>query len=163
MNVRTATVLGVDEVVPSARKLARGPVAASAKLRAADGGELMDRAAKVAAVAAQYAAAVDAGSRFPEEAIAAARAERLLSIAVPRELGGEGESIASVVDVCYALGRACSSTAMIYAMHQTKLACLVRHGRSSPWHQLFLRRLCNEQMLAGVVDHRRSERRRYPQ
>jgi acyl-CoA dehydrogenase len=147
MNVRTATVLGVDEVVPSARKLPHGPVAAAAKLRTAGAGDLMDRAAKVAAVAAQFAATVDAGSRFPEEAIAAARAERLLSIAVPRELGGESAGIAGVVDVCYALGRACSSTAMIYAMHQTKLACLYRHGRSSPWHQLFLRRLCNEQML----------------
>jgi acyl-CoA dehydrogenase len=149
MNVRTATVLGVDEVVPSARKIARGPVAAAATLRTVDGGDLSERAAKVAAVAAQFAAAVDAGSRFPGEAIAAARAERLLSIAVPRELGGEGESIAGVVDVCYALGRACSSTAMIYAMHQTKLACLYRHGRASPWHQLFLRRLCNEQMLVA--------------
>ncbi len=36
---------------------------------------------------------------------------------------------------------------MIYAMHQTKVACLTRHGRSSPWHQLLLRRLCGEQLL----------------
>jgi acyl-CoA dehydrogenase len=147
MNVRTATVLEVDESASPARKTSRGPVAATATLRTTGTGDLLNRAAKVAAVAAQYAAAVDAGSRFPDEAMTAARAERLLSIAVPRELGGESAGIAAVVDVCYALGRACSSTAMIYAMHQTKLACLVRHGRSSPWHQLFLRRLCNEQML----------------
>jgi acyl-CoA dehydrogenase len=147
MNVRTATVLEVDESASPARKTSRGPVAATAALRTTGTGDLLNRAAKVAAVAAQYAAAVDAGSRFPDEAMTAARAERLLSIAVPRELGGESAGIAAVVDVCYALGRACSSTAMIYAMHQTKLACLVRHGRSSPWHQLFLRRLCNEQML----------------
>jgi acyl-CoA dehydrogenase len=70
-----------------------------------------------------------------------------LSIAVPRELGGEGLSTADVVDVCYALGKACASTAMIYAMHQTKVACLVRHGRGSAWHQLLLRRLCAEQLL----------------
>ncbi len=91
--------------------------------------------------------AVDGDSRFPQEAIAAARAERLLGIAVPHELGGEGASIADIVDVCYALGRACASTAMIYAMHQTKVACLVRHGRSSPWYQRLLRRLGNEQLL----------------
>ncbi len=88
-----------------------------------------------------------ASSRFPQEAIDAARAERLLGIAVPRELGGEGAGIAEVVDVCYALGRACASTAMIYAMHQTKVACLVRHGQGSAWHQQLLRRLANEQLL----------------
>jgi acyl-CoA dehydrogenase len=36
---------------------------------------------------------------------------------------------------------------MIYAMHQTKVACLVRHGRGGAWHQLLLRRLCAEQLL----------------
>ena len=92
------------------------------------------------------AAAVDR-DRVSREAIAAARAERLLGIAVPRELGGEGASISEVVDICYTLGRACASTAMIYAMHQTKVACLVRHGRGSAWHQRLLRRLCNEQLL----------------
>jgi acyl-CoA dehydrogenase len=147
MNVRSATILEVDNDAQAARKTVRGIVATAEKLRAANTGDLLTRAAKVAAVAADYAAAVDAASRFPDEAMAALRAERLLSIAVPRELGGEGAGIAAVVDVCYTLGRACASTAMIYAMHQTKLACLVRHGRSSPWHQLFLRRLCNEQML----------------
>ena len=66
---------------------------------------------------------------------------------MPHELGGEEASIADIVDVCYALGRACASTAMIYAMHQTKVACLVRHGRTSLWYQLLLRRLGNEQLL----------------
>ena len=108
---------------------------------------LAQRADRVAAVAAQYAATVDAESRFPAEAITAARAERLMGIMVPRELGGEGAGIAAVTDVCYTLGRACGSTAMVYAMHQTKVACVVRHGKSSAWHQLLLRRLCNEQML----------------
>ena len=109
--------------------------------------DLAARAEKVAAVAAAHAAAVDSDSRFPSEAIDAARAERLLGAAVPRELGGEGASISDIVDVCYALGRACASTAMIYAMHQSNVACLTRHGRGSAWHRLLLRRLTNEQML----------------
>jgi len=125
----------------------RGILIAASRLRAADSADLRSRAAKVAAVAAAHAAAVDGESRFPEEAIAAVRAEHLLGIAVPRELGGEGAGIADVVDVCYALGRACASTAMIYAMHQTKVACVVRHGKASAWHQLLLRRLANEQLL----------------
>ncbi|MGO9703299.1 MAG: acyl-CoA dehydrogenase family protein [Xanthobacteraceae bacterium] len=105
------------------------------------------RAEKVAVIAAAHAAAVDSGSRFPAEAIAAAREHRLLGAAVPPEFGGEGADISEIADICYALGRACASTAMVYAMHQTKVACLTRHGRSSAWHQLLMRRICGEQML----------------
>lgn len=147
MNVRTAKVLEVDQDVQAARHAARGILAAASNLRAADAVDLRARVKTVAAVAAECAAAVDRDSRLPDEALAAARAERLFGIAVPRELGGESAGIADIVDVCYALGRACASTAMIYAMHQTKVACLVRHGRASPWHELLLRRLCNEQLL----------------
>lgn len=147
MNARTATVLEVDKDVQAARNATRGILIAASKLRAADSADLRSRAAKVAAVAAAHADAVDGDSRFPEEAVAAARAERLLGIAVPRELGGEGAGIADVVDVSYTLGRACASTAMIYAMHQTKVACVVRHGKASAWHQHLLRRLANEQLL----------------
>ncbi len=70
-----------------------------------------------------------------------------MSIAVPREFGGEGAGISDVADVCYALGRACASTATIYAMHQTKIACVTRHSGGSAWHQRLLRRLSSEQML----------------
>ncbi len=105
------------------------------------------RADAVAAIAASCAATVDRDARFPGEAIAAARAQRLLGIMVPRELGGEERSATDIVDVCYRLGRACASTAMIYAMHQTKIACLVRHGRNSAWHERLLRRICAEQLL----------------
>lgn len=105
------------------------------------------RAEIVAATAAANAAAADRESRFPEEAMAAARAQRLLGVMVPEHLGGEGASIADVADVCYRLGRACASTAMIYAMHQTKVACLVRHGRDNVWHHHLLRRLTRDQLL----------------
>jgi acyl-CoA dehydrogenase len=135
----------VDEGRGVARSAVR--LVASGKSPSAAAGDLKSRAEKVAAVAATHAAAVDAGSRFPNEAIGAARTERLLSAAVPADLGGEGASISDIVDVCYTLGRNCASTAMIYAMHQTKVACLVRHGRTSAWHQRLLRRLCAEQLL----------------
>ncbi|HUI14684.1 MAG TPA: acyl-CoA dehydrogenase family protein [Xanthobacteraceae bacterium] len=147
MNVRTATVLEVDQDVKTARNAARGIVAAANNLRAGGAADLLARAKTVAAIAAEHAAAVDRDSRFPDAAIAAARAERLLGAAVPRELGGEGADIAALVDVCYALGRACASTAMIYAMHQTKVACLIRHARGNPWYARLLRRLAAEQLL----------------
>ena len=101
----------------------------------------------VTAVAANSASCVDRKARFPEEAITAARTETLLGIMVPRDLGGEGASLSNVVDVCYSLGRACSSTAMIYAMHQIMVACLVRHRRNSAWLEDLLRRLAAEQLL----------------
>ncbi len=137
----------VDEDRAVARSAVHSLVVAAGKLRAATTADLKTRTEKVAVVAATHAAAVDAGSRFPQEAIDAARAERLLGAAVPVELGGEGASLSDIVDVCYMLGRNCASTAMIYAMHQTKVACLVRHGRASPWHQRLLHRLCGEQLL----------------
>src|SRR6202011_6170276 len=52
-----------------------------------------------------------------------------------------------ITDICYTLGRACASTAMIFAMHQTKVACLVRHGTGSRWHEMLMRRVATEQML----------------
>jgi acyl-CoA dehydrogenase len=105
------------------------------------------RAERVACVAAKYAAAVDHDSRVPTEAIAALRAERLLGAAISPELGGEGASIGDIVDVCYTLGRACASTAMIFAMHQTKVFCIMRHGRTSAWHQRLMRHIVSEQLL----------------
>src|SRR5581483_2225322 len=89
--------------------------------------ELNERAKRVAQVAAAHAASVDAQPRVPTEAIAALREQRLLGVMVPTRFGGEGASISQVADICYVLGRACASTAMIYAMHQVKIACLTRH------------------------------------
>jgi acyl-CoA dehydrogenase len=109
--------------------------------------DLAGRTDVVAATACANADAVDRDARFPHEAIAEARSQRLLGIMVPHHLGGEGASLADVVDICYALGRACASTAMIYAMHQTKVALVVRHGRDSAWHERLLRRLAAEQLL----------------
>lgn len=109
--------------------------------------DLRRRAQAVAAVAAAHADAVDAEARFPHEAVSAARAQRLLGILVPAELGGEGASVRDVVGVCNALGRACGATAMIYAMHHLTVACLVRHARASAWHAELLRRLAREQLL----------------
>jgi len=85
-------------------------------------------------VAARHAADVDAGARFPVESFDALKAERLLGLLVPSERGGLGGSMADVVAVCHALGQHCASTAMIYAMHQIQVACLVRHGSGSAWH-----------------------------
>jgi acyl-CoA dehydrogenase len=109
--------------------------------------DFKSRTQVVAAIAGAAAAAVDCEARFPGEALAAAKAQRLLGILVPADLGGEGATITEVVEVCFALARACASTGMIFAMHQIMVACLVRNAQSSAWHRRFLRRLCDEQLL----------------
>ena len=101
----------------------------------------------MAEIAAGHAADVDVHARFPEEAIAALKAEKLFGIMVPASLGGEQASVAEVVDVCFRLGRACSSTGMIYAMHQVKAACVAYHGMDSAWHRDFMSRMISDQLL----------------
>lgn len=131
MNVREA-VLTVDETQTSF--LEQGP-------------SLVERAARTAATAAADADGVDRDARFPHKAFEVAREQKLLGVMIPAEFGGFGASIHDVTDVCYTLGRACASTAMIYAMHTTKVACVVRHGHGIPWMETMMRRVARDQWL----------------
>ena len=110
-------------------------------------GDVKTRARAVATIAANSAVDVDDASRFPAEAVAALKEQRLLGIAVSRDLGGEGAGIADLADVCYLLGQSCSSTGMIYAMHQIKVACVTRHMGDNTVLADIMRRLCAEQLL----------------
>ena len=76
-----------------------------------DRSSLPQRIAAVTAAAATEADEVDRGARFPQKAIDAARTQRLLGVQIPQAFGGDGASIFDITDMCYALGRACSSTA----------------------------------------------------
>ena len=109
--------------------------------------DLTARARAAADVAKMHAAAVDAEARFPGEAFAEIRTQRLLGIQVPSALGGEGASIAEIADVCYILGQACASAALIYAMHQIKMACIVRHTKGNAALERILGRIASEQLL----------------
>lgn len=102
-------------------------------------------------VAAPAASSVDRDARFPREALQALRDERLLGALVPRELGGLGESLSSVARMTDVLGRACAATGMVFAMHQIKVACLVRHARAAPWFERYLEELAAEQRLIASV------------
>jgi acyl-CoA dehydrogenase len=97
-------------------------------------------------VASRHADDVDQRARFPAEAIAALKTEKLLGLLVPESAGGPGAGIADVVAICHALGQHCAATAMIYAMHQIQAACIVRHG-TGDWHRGFLAKLAGEQLL----------------
>jgi acyl-CoA dehydrogenase len=109
--------------------------------------DLTARARAAAEVAKLNATAVDAEARFPGEAFAEIRKHRLLGIQIPSGLGGEGASIADIADVCYILGQACSSTGLIYAMHQIKIACIVRHCKGNGALERILGRIAAEQLL----------------
>ena len=100
-------------------------------------------------IAARHADDVDVRARFPKEAFAALKDRRLLGIMVPESEGGAGAGIAEVTSICHALGRSCASTAMIYAMHQIQVACIVHHTSESAWHRTFMKRLATDQLLLG--------------
>ncbi|MDB6137056.1 MAG: Acyl-CoA dehydrogenase, partial [Verrucomicrobiaceae bacterium] len=94
-----------------------------------------------------HAAAVDRDARFPVESITALREARLLGAYVPEALGGMGLGIVQVAKICEVLGQYCGSSAMIYAMHQIQVACVVHHARQSAYFQDYLRQLVAGQRL----------------
>ena len=108
---------------------------------------LVARTRVVATIAAAHAVAVDRDGIFPDAAIAAAKREGLFALLVPAEFGGEGASLGAVAEVCYTLGQACASTAMIIAMHQSALACVIRHHGGTAWHGELLRRVARENLM----------------
>ncbi len=98
---------------------------------------------------APNAASVDAEARFPHEAFEGLKQAGLLSCYVPEALGGHGLDIVQTSQLCEALGRYDGSTAMIFAMHQIQVGCILHHDQGSPWFEAFLRRLVQEQLLLG--------------
>ncbi|WDD95304.1 acyl-CoA/acyl-ACP dehydrogenase [Burkholderia sp. FERM BP-3421] len=114
---------------------------------ATDDHALDDAARRVAQVAAQFADDVDRAARFPGEALDAMREHLLLGAMVPRDLGGRGASLAAVASACRIIGHACSSAAMIFAMHQIQVACIVEHALSDSWYRQFLRQLTQREWL----------------
>jgi len=120
------------------------------RARSGESGESRDfarRAEEAAKIAVRHADAVDRDARFPAEAFEAIRAQKLLGMLIPSGLGGDGARAADVADVCAILGGACSSTGMIFAMHQVKVACLVRHARGNAWQLDFQSRIADNQWL----------------
>lgn len=108
---------------------------------------ILNAATRIATeVAGPAADDVDASARFPHEAIDALRDEGLLGALVPKESGGLGATLSEVAAAVNVLGRQCSSAAMVFAMHQIQVACLVRHGRS-PILDAFTRRVAEEGLL----------------
>lgn len=96
---------------------------------------------------AVHADAVDRDARFPTEAFAALKSAKLLSCYVPAEFGGMGFTLVELSKICEALAHYCGSTAMIFAMHQIQVACIVHHATAAEFFRNYLRELVAEQYL----------------
>ena len=90
---------------------------------------------------------VDADARFPREAFDALKENQLLSCYVPSSFGGMDLDIREVCRICEALGAYCASTAMIFAMHQIQVACIVHHRGDSVFFAEYLQQLVKNQYL----------------
>lgn len=96
---------------------------------------------------APHADGVDRDARFPTEAMNALKAEKLLSCYIPVEHGGMGLSVSDVSKICEVLGTYCGSTAMVFAMHQIQIACMVHHAASSEFFKRYMREIAEKQLL----------------
>ncbi|HEX6243886.1 MAG TPA: acyl-CoA dehydrogenase family protein [Polyangiales bacterium] len=96
---------------------------------------------------AERAAAADLEGRFVADNYAALKREKLLSAAVPAELGGGGASYAEVCNGLRELAHYCGSTALALSMHTHLVAAAVwryRHGQPA---EPLLRRIAAEQLV----------------
>jgi acyl-CoA dehydrogenase len=98
--------------------------------------------------AGPFADEVDRDARFPHESVQAMRDHRMLSSSVPVELGGGGASLHAVAGAVRCLAHHCTTTALVFAMHQIQVAMLVDHGNNDTLRQ-FLRDLTRRQLLLG--------------
>ena len=116
-----------------------------------DAMSLSQRTEAAASVVASHAEDVDLVGRFPVEAIGALKESRLLGLLVPTEFDGPGAPLGEVLRICRRLGQVCGSTALVYAMHQIQVACLLGCSPRNAWQGGFLRRVAAEQLLLASV------------
>lgn len=102
-------------------------------------------------IAALHADDVDRQARFPVETLDALREVQALSAFIPESLGGLGVDFRTIAQACFELGRRCGASAMVFAMHQIKVATIVRHLEGSPWYEGFLRDVAARQLLIASV------------
>jgi acyl-CoA dehydrogenase len=94
---------------------------------------------------------VDRKSRFPSEAIDLVREAKLLSCSLPTALGGRSCSITELALIARALGGACSSAGMVFAMHHAQALALAHHAHTGYIAELTSRIAANESLLASAT------------
>src|SRR4029453_7368143 len=81
---------------------------------------------------APRAAAVDRDAAFPKDSIAALGASGLLGLTVPKAHGGLGQGPRTAAAVIDAVAQRCPSTAMVYLMHLSGVACSPVSNKTPP-------------------------------
>jgi acyl-CoA dehydrogenase len=123
-------------------------------------GDMVPFAATVAAVpglstavkfAAEAADDVDRKSRFPTEAIDLIKDAGLLSCSLPTALGGRSYRISQLATIARALGGACSSAGMVFAMHHAQALALTHHAHSGEIAHLTTKVAAGEALLASAT------------
>ncbi|MBD2504145.1 acyl-CoA dehydrogenase family protein [Anabaena azotica] len=96
---------------------------------------------------ATRAAIHDKEASFPFENFTALHEAGLLSITIPRELGGQGWGLADTCRVIEGIARGDASTALVLTMHYLQHAHASRHRR---WHPEVYKQLCRES-IEGIA------------
>ncbi|WP_148589767.1 acyl-CoA dehydrogenase family protein [Streptomyces sp. WAC01526] len=113
--------------------------------------ELSEVVAAVADVAAAHAEQVDREAQFPFAAMNALQGGRLLSAGIPAEFGGGDQDIDFLARTTTALARKCGSTGLIFAMHQSQVASLVRHSEGEAVQRVLRRIAAGELLVASAT------------
>lgn len=98
-----------------------------------------------------HAAAVDRDVESSGAGLAKLRESGLMGLLVPREYGGLGGDLGTVVAVAQELAAGCLSTAMIWAMHCQQVDALVRHASPGLQDRLLPRIALGEVYVASVT------------
>jgi len=76
----------------------------------------------------KYAAEIDDQCRFPQENIEALHAENLMSLFIPKALGGTPSNYQEYCHISSILGEYCLSTALVWVMHTLQVALLADYA-----------------------------------
>ncbi|MBN3908969.1 MAG: acyl-CoA/acyl-ACP dehydrogenase [Nostoc sp. NMS1] len=106
---------------------------------------IFDRVETLAKDFATRAGTHDKEGSFPFENFTALHEAKLLSLTIPRELGGEGLGLTTICRVIEGIARGDASTALVLTMHYLQHA---NAARSRRWHPEVYKRLCRESIEA---------------
>jgi acyl-CoA dehydrogenase len=120
-------------------------------VRKADSTQIEVVRAIAAEIAGPAADSVDREGRFPHEAISALKKAHLMSAFAPKSVGGLGCGMVELAGMCEAVAEHCASAAMVFAMHQIQVACIVRHGLSQAFFRSYVAELVERQSVIASV------------
>jgi len=102
---------------------------------------------------AERAAFHDRADTFVAQNYKELKTARLMSLAVPREIGGDGLDARSLAGVLRRMAPACASTALAFSMHNQAVASLAWHWRhqKAPVSSI-LRRITRDQLAVATTN-----------